>query len=110
MYPFAGAPVATADANESVVAWQVAMERAHGPTELVLSRQKLPVFDQSKLGSAQGARKGAYTLVDAAGGQPEIILIGTGSEVALALEVHAELTKQGVRARVVSFQSWELID
>jgi transketolase len=98
------------DANESVVAWQVAIERMHGPTALIFSRQKLPVFDQSKLAQAQGTRKGAYTLLDAAGGPPELILIGTGSEVALALGAQAELAKQGVRARVVSFPSWELFE
>jgi transketolase len=97
-----------ADANESVVAWQVALERSHGPTALVFSRQKLPVLDQSKVASAQGVRKGAYTLIDAEGGQPEVILLATGSEVAMAVEAHGELTKQGVRARVVSFPSWEL--
>jgi transketolase len=96
------------DANESVVAWQVAMERAHGPTTMAFSRQKLPVFDQSKLASAQGLRKGAYTLLDAEGGAPEVLLLATGSEVSLALEAHAELAKQGTRARVVSFPSWEL--
>jgi transketolase len=98
------------DANESVVAWQVAIERAHGPTALIFSRQKLPVFDQTKLASAQGVRKGAYTLLDADGGSPEVLLLATGSEVALALEAHAELAKQGTRARVVSFPSWELFE
>ena len=98
------------DANESVVAWQVAIERAHGPTAMVFSRQKLPVFDQTKLASAQGVRKGAYTLLDADGGPPEVLLLATGSEVALALEAHAELAKQGTRARVVSFPSWELFE
>jgi transketolase len=98
------------DANESVVAWQVAIERTHGPTALIFSRQKLPVFDQTKLQSAQGVRKGAYTLLDAADGAPEVLLLATGSEVALALEAHAELAKQGTRARVVSFASWELFE
>jgi transketolase len=98
------------DANESVVAWQVAIERAHGPTALIFSRQKLPVFDQSKLAAADSVRKGAYTLLDAEGGAPELILLATGSEVALALEAHGELSKQGVRARVVSFPSWELFE
>src|SRR5262249_6477197 len=98
------------DANESVVAWHLAMERAHGPTALVFSRQKLPVFDQTKLGSAQGLRKGAYTLLDAADGLPEILLLATGSEVGLALLAHAELAKQGTRARVISFPSWELFE
>jgi len=98
------------DANESVVAWQVAIERTHGPTALVFSRQKLPVFDQAKLNSAQGVRKGAYVLLDAVDGAPELIILATGSEVALALEAHGELSKQDVRARVVSFPSWELFE
>ncbi|MBK9710991.1 MAG: transketolase [Kouleothrix sp.] len=98
------------DANESVVAWQIAIERTHGPTALVFSRQKLPVFDQTKLAPAQGARKGAYTLREVEGGTPDVILIGTGSEVALAIEASDELAKQGVRARVVSFPSWELFE
>jgi transketolase len=98
------------DANESVIAWQVAMERAHGPTALIFSRQKLPVFDQTGLSSAQGVRRGAYVLRDAQGEAPEIILLATGSEVALALGAQDELAKQGVRARVVSFPSWELFE
>jgi transketolase len=68
------------------------------------------VFDQTKLASAQGVRQGAYTLLNAAGGSPEVLLLATGSEVALALEAHTELAKQGVRARVVSFPSWELFE
>ena len=98
------------DANESVVAWQVALERKRGPTALIFSRQKLPVFDQSKLAPAAGLRKGAYVLLDAQDGRPEIILLATGSEVSLALGAHGELVKRGVRARVVSFPSWELFD
>ena len=98
------------DANESVVAWQVAMERAHGPTAMVFSRQKLPVFDQTKLAPRDGLRKGAYTLLDAPDGQPEVLLLATGSEVSLALLAHAELAKQGTRARVISFPSWELFE
>ncbi len=97
-----------ADANETVVAWAVAAESAHHPTALILSRQKLPVLDQERYGAASGLRKGAYILSDADGGEPEIILIGTGSEVSLALEAQEELHKQGVRARVVSMPSWEL--
>jgi transketolase len=97
-----------ADANESIVAWQAAMQRTHGPTALIFSRQKLPVLDQTKYPPAANLHKGAYTLVDAEGGAPELILMASGSEVALALEAHAELAKQGVRSRVVSFPSWEL--
>jgi transketolase len=98
------------DANESVEAWRIAMQRTNGPTALIFGRQKLPVFDQTKLASAQGVRKGAYTLLDAEGGKPEVLLLATGSEVALALEAQAELAKQGTRTRVVSFPSWELFE
>jgi transketolase len=97
------------DANESVAAWQVAIERSSGPTALIFSRQKLPIFDQSKLAPAAGVRQGAYILRDAEG-TPEIILLATGSEVALILDAQAELAKQGVQARVVSFPSWELFE
>jgi transketolase len=99
-----------ADANESVAAWRVAMERAHGPTALIFSRQKLPVIEQTASAATEGVAKGAYTLADAEGGAPEIILLATGSEVALAMEARGELAKQGVRARVVSFPSWELFE
>ncbi len=97
------------DANESVAAWQVAIERTSGPTALIFSRQKLPVFDQSKLAPASGVLQGAYILSEAEG-TPEIILLATGSEVALILDAQAELAKQGVQARVVSFPSWELFE
>jgi transketolase len=98
------------DANESIVAWQVAIERTHGPTALIFSRQKLPILDRSKATSAQGLRKGAYVLIEAEGGKPDIILMATGSEVALAVEAHGVLVKQGVKTRVVSFPSWELFE
>jgi transketolase len=97
-----------ADANEAVVAWQVALEREEGPTALILSRQKLPVFDREKFAPADGVRRGAYVLSEAVGGPPDALLIATGSEVALAVEAQAELAAQGVRAQVVSFPSWEL--
>jgi transketolase len=99
-----------ADANETVVAWQVAIEQDHTPTALLLSRQKLPVLDQSVYGSASNVRKGAYVLSEAQGGEPELLLLATGSEVAMVLEAQQELAKQGVRARVVSFPSWELFE
>ncbi len=97
-----------ADANETVVAWQIALERADGPTALVLSRQKLPVFDRSALAPANGVRRGAYVLRDAADGMPQVILMASGSEAALALAAQAALAERGVAARVVSFPSWEL--
>lgn len=97
-----------ADANETVVAWQIALERADGPTAVVLSRQKLPVFDRSALAPADGVRRGAYVLRDAADGMPQVILMASGSEVALALAAQTALAERGVEARVVSFPSWEL--
>lgn len=98
------------DANEVSYAWQAALEHTHGPTALVLSRQKMPTFDRSAIGAAAGTLRGAYTLIDAPDGAPELIIMATGSELALAVEAHAELVRQGVRARVVSFPSWELFD
>lgn len=99
-----------ADANESVAAWQIAEEHTHGPTALIFSRQKLPVYDPAVTGSVENVGKGAYVLKDADGGDPEAILIATGSEVSLAIEAQEELAKQGTRARVVSFPSWELFE
>ncbi len=97
-----------ADATETVVAWRIALERRHGPTALVLTRQKVPVLDRGALGHADGVRRGAYVLADAPGGRPELILIGTGSEVSLVLAARAALAREGVPARVVSMPSWEL--
>jgi transketolase len=97
-----------ADATETVVAWQVALARRHGPTALVLTRQKVPVLDRAVHASAEGVRRGAYVLADAPGGPPELLLIGTGAEVHLALAAQAALGQAGVRARVVSMPSWEL--
>lgn len=98
-----------ADANETVEAWRVAMMQPKTPVVLILSRQKLPVLDQSKYGSARGVEKGAYILSEA-DGDPDLILIGTGSEVSLVMKAQAELKKEGVRARVVSMPSWELFE
>jgi transketolase len=98
------------DANETVVAWQVALEQSHAPTALALSRQKLPVFDQSTLGSAQGLRRGAYVLAEADGGPPDLLLLGTGSEVATLLMAREQLAEQGLAARVVSMPCWELFE
>ena len=98
-----------ADATESVEAWKVALERHHGPTALVLTRQNLPVLDRTVLAPAIGAQKGGYTLWEAAD-QPKVILIGTGSELHIALEAGKLLQEKGVAARVVSMPSWELFD
>jgi transketolase len=99
-----------ADANEVREAWKVILQLHHEPAVLVLTRQAVPTIDRTKYGAASGLARGAYILADAPGGNPEVILIGTGSEVALCLEAYEQLSKEGVRARVVSMPSWELFD
>ncbi|KWT91612.1 Transketolase (plasmid) [Variovorax sp. WDL1] len=97
------------DANESTVAWKVALSHTREPTALILSRQALPTIDRSKYASADGLQEGAYILADAKEGvDPEIILIATGSEVSLAVAVHEQLAADGVR--VVSMPSWYLFE
>src|SRR5712692_3059007 len=98
------------DANEVIEAWKVILQLHHEPAVLVLTRQALPTVDRTKYAPASGLSRGAYILADAPGASPEVILIGTGSEVALCLEAYEQLTKEGVRARVVSMPSWELFD
>ncbi|MFM7142179.1 MAG: transketolase [Alphaproteobacteria bacterium] len=95
------------DANEVIEAWRFAMQHRSGPLCLVLSRQAMPTLDRTKFGAASGLQRGGYVVVDAPGG-PEVILIGTGSEVSLCLAAHDELAKKGVRSRVVSLPSWEI--
>jgi transketolase len=98
-----------ADANETIEAWRVAMERRDGPTMLVLTRQKLPVLDRTVVGAADGVKRGAYVLMDPPGpGGLDSILIATGSEIGLALGAARLLLAEGIRARVVSMPSWEL--
>ena len=99
-----------ADANETVVAWRVALEQRSGPVALILSRQSLPILDRTSLAPAEGLVRGAYVLAEAEGGRPDLILIATGSEVHLALEAQKLLAERGVRARVVNMPSWELFD
>jgi transketolase len=99
-----------ADANEVAEAWRVAIDRSHQPVALVLTRQEVPVLDRSRYASAAGLRRGGYVLADAEGGDPEAILIATGSELALALAAHEELSAEGVRSRVVSLPCWELFE
>ncbi len=96
-----------ADANEVAEAWRVIMPLKKNPVCLVLTRQGVPTFDRSKYASAAGVAKGAYVLADS-GGTPEVILIGTGSEVQLCVGAYEKLTAEGVKARVVSMPSWEL--
>jgi transketolase len=97
-----------ADANEVAEAWRVLVPLRHEPVALVLSRQPLPTLDRSVYAPAAGLAQGGYVLADAADGEPEVILIATGSEVALAVAAHEELTADGIRSRVVSLPSWEL--
>ena len=99
-----------ADANEVVEAWRVIMELRHQPIALVLSRQSMPTLDRSRYAPASGLRRGAYVLADAEGGRPEVLLLATGSEVSLCVQAHEQLSREGIRARVVSMPSWELFD
>ncbi|MEO6522122.1 MAG: transketolase [Mucilaginibacter sp.] len=98
-----------ADANETAQAWKVALEHTEGPVCLIFTRQGLPILDQDKYGSATGLVKGAYVL-SPADGDAQIILIGTGSEVELALKAQAQLKEDGIAATVVSMPSWELFE
>ncbi len=97
-----------ADANEVVEAWKLIMKLRHDPVALVLTRQALPTLDRTKYASATGVEKGGYILAEAQGGQPEVILLATGSEVSLCIEAFEQLTSEGIKARVVSLPSWEL--
>ncbi len=99
-----------ADANEVVAAWAAVMKLHHEPVALVLSRQALPTLDRTKYASAAGVARGGYILAEAPTRIPDIILIGTGSEVSLCVEAYEELTKAGIQARVVSMPSWELFE
>ena len=98
------------DANEVVEAYRYVMQLQHEPAVLALSRQPLPTLDRTSYAPASGVRHGAYILGDAPGGNPEVILIASGSEVALAVEAHEKLIAGGVRSRVVSMPSWEIFE
>ena len=97
-----------ADANETVQAWRVALEYQNGPVVIVLTRQGLPIIDQTKYTPATELEKGAYILSDAE--KPAVILMATGSEVSLVMDAQAKLKEQGIAARVVSMPSWELFE
>jgi transketolase len=99
-----------ADANEVTEAWKVIMKLHHEPAVLVLTRQALPIIDRGKYASASGLAQGAYVLADAQGGKPDVLLLATGSEVALCLDAYERLKAEGIKARVVSMPSWELFD
>jgi transketolase len=97
------------DANEVAEAWRVVMKLTHQPACLIMSRQALPTIDRAKYASAAGVAKGAYVLADSQG-KPDVILMGTGSEVSLCLAAYEKLTAEGIKARVVSMPSWELFE
>jgi transketolase len=98
------------DANEVAEAWRVILQFRHEPVALILTRQALPTLDRSKYAAAAGLAKGAYTIADAPGGDPQVLLLATGSEVALCIAAHEKLLEDGVRSRVVSMPSWELFE
>src|SRR4029450_3180570 len=98
------------DANEVVEAYRYVMQLRHQPAVLVLSRQPLPTLDRSKYAPASGVAHGAYVLADSPGGDPEVILIASGSEVSLAVEAHEKLLAEAIRSRVVSMPCWEIFD
>ena len=98
------------DANEVVEAYRYVMQLRHQPAVLVLSRQPLPTLDRRTYAPAEGVARGAYVLADPPGGNPEVILIASGSEVSLAVEAHDKLLAEGIRSRVVSMPSWDIFD
>ncbi len=98
------------DANEVAEAWRMILAMPRQPVALVLTRQALPTFDRKRFAAASGLAQGAYVLADAEGGKPDVLLMATGSEVSLCVEAYEELTRQGIRARVVSMPSWELFE
>ena len=98
------------DANEVAEAWRTILAMPRQPVALILTRQNLPTFDRKRFAAASGLSKGAYVLADAEDGRPEVLLMATGSEVSMCVEAYEELTRQGVRARVVSMPSWELFE
>jgi len=98
------------DANEVVEAYRFIMQLRHQPAVLALSRQPLPTLDRKKYAPAAGVAQGAYVLADAPGGNPQVILIASGSEVSLAVQAHEKLLAEGIRSRVVSMPSWEIFE
>jgi transketolase len=98
------------DANETAVAWRVAIEARDRPVALILTRQNVPTLDRTQFAAAEGLRRGAYILEDAPEGKPNLILIGTGSEVSLIVRAGKKLTEGGMKVRIVSMPSWKLFD
>jgi transketolase len=99
-----------ADANETAEAWKLIMKLHHEPAALILTRQAVPTIDRGKYAAASGLAQGAYVLADAPNGKPDVLLLASGSEVALCLEAYERLKVEGIKARVVSIPSWELFD
>jgi transketolase len=99
-----------ADANEVVEAWRVIMQVHHQPAALILTRQDLTTFDRTLYAPASGLARGAYVLADTPGGKPDVLLMASGSEVALCVLAHERLSAEGIRSRVISMPSWELFD
>ena len=98
------------DANETAVAWRLALETRHPPVALVLTRQDIPTLDRTQFAAAVGLRRGGYVLIDAPDGRPDLILIATGSEVALVVAAREKLLAGNIAVRIVSLPSWELFD
>jgi len=98
------------DANEVTEAWKIIAQLQHSPAALVLTRQAMPTFDRTKYAPASGVAKGAYILADAPGGKPDLILLGTGSELSLCIDAYEKLKTEGINARVVSMPCWEIFD
>jgi transketolase len=98
------------DANEVVEAWKIVMQLKHRPAALVLTRQAVPTLDRTKYAPASGVSKGGYVLADAPGGKPEVILMGSGSEVSLCINAYEQLKNEGVKARVVSMPCWDIFE
>jgi len=98
------------DANEVTEAYKVVLQHTHGPSTLVLSRQVMPTLDRTKYAAASGVAKGAYVLVDAVGGKPDVILMATGTELQHVVAAHEQLKAEGIKSRVVSMPSWELFE
>jgi len=98
------------DANEVTEAWKIIANLQHSPVALVLTRQAMPTLDRSKYAAASGVEKGAYVLADAPDGKPDLILLGTGSELSLCVDAYEKLKAEGIKARVVSMPSWEIFD
>jgi transketolase len=99
-----------ADANEVLEAWKVVMQFQHEPALLVLTRQAVPTLDRTKYAPASGVARGAYVLADAPGSKPEVLLLATGSEVYLCVDAFERLSKEGIKARVVSMPCWEIFE